>query len=900
MDPNRSAPQIARARLLIRGIVQGVGFRPFVFRLAHELGLGGWVANAGPGVIVEAEGAPDRLALLRQRIENDPPPGCLIESLEMSWLDPRGTIEFTIRPSQTSGGPTAWVRPDVATCPDCLREIFDPTNRRYLYAFTNCTRCGPRYSIVESLPYDRPHTSMKGFRMCPRCQAEYDDPANRRFHAQPNACPDCGPQLALRDPAGHVLQTGHQALLDTARALRDGAIVALKGLGGFHLLVVADRADAILRLRQRKQREEKPLALMVPSPDHARALCHLSPDEARLLASPEAPIVLLRRRDTLMRELLGGATSPRAPQEAGNEPPAPGAPGGRALPSPGSWAPTRVPTAEAGASPAILDHAAAEAIAPRNPCFGVMLPYTPLHHLLLAELGRPVVATSGNRSDEPICIDECEALERLAGLPDIFLVHNRPIVRHVDDSIVRIVAGREMVLRRARGFAPLPIPCTHEPSAVGRDAQPRASRPSRREEKERRRLADLPTSDAPVHGEGDAPGSMGAGSPIIVGVGAHLKNTVALAVGPHVFLSQHIGDLDTPEALAAHRRVLADLRQLYGVTPTLVAADAHPDYASTRSAEELGLPLILVQHHYAHVLATMAENDARDPVLGVSWDGTGYGLDRTIWGGEFLRVNPTGFERIAHLRTFPLPGGDAAAREPRRSALGLLRELWGDRFGAQATDTLRTRLDFTRAEWQTLIPMLERGLHTPRTSSVGRLFDAVAALCGLRQRSSYEGQAAMELEFAIDTAGGDTGYPLPVRSPDALFSQAMPAAIAGGETDARQPWILDWTPLVEAILIDLEHGADAGRVSARFHRALVDAIVDVARRVAESCVVLTGGCFQNAWLFEHAGAQLREAGFRVYGPQRVPPNDGGIALGQAVAGIRHILGGTRDRCTKRV
>lgn len=769
---NGSVPGLAvdRLRVRVRGAVQGVGFRPFVFRLATELGLSGWVQNSAQGVVVEVEGP--RLALERflVRLASDRPAHSFIQSLEPTWLDPVGYRGFEIQPSSPTGPKTALVLPDIATCADCLREIFDPTNRRYRYPFTNCTQCGPRFSIIEALPYDRPNTSMKRFVMCPQCQAEYDDPAHRRFHAQPNACPVCGPHVELWDPTGRVQAQGDSALRQAAWAIQAGRIVAVKGLGGFHLIVTAEAEGAVQRLRQVKHREEKPFALMFPSLESVRGACQVSELEARLLRSAEAPIVLLRRRAD--------------------------------------------PTVEI-----------APAVAPANPYLGVMLPYTPLHHLLLSDLGKPVVATSGNRSDEPLCTDEQEALRRLAGMADLFLVHNRPIVRHVDDSIVRVVLGRELILRRARGYAPLPLPVKTD--------------------------------------------SVGAETETVLGVGAHLKSAVALGRPGQVIVSQHIGDLETVEAWQAFQRVAADLQRLHGAQATVVAADLHPDYLSTRFARQSGRAQVGVQHHYAHVLACMAENELDPPVLGVAWDGTGWGLDGSVWGGEFLRVTADGFERVAHLRTFRLPGGEQAVREPRRSAVGALYAL----FGPEAWEMrhLPTIQACSPAELKAWSQLLARPLNAPLTSSAGRLFDAVASLVGLRHYNRFEGQAAMELEFAADGQDQAEPYPFELR------------AVAGG---GGQPMELDWGPMLRALCADVAGGVSAAAVAARFHETLVEMILAVARRAGESRVVLTGGCFQNVRLTDRTVRRLEQEGFRAYWHQRIPPNDGGVALGQVVAAWR--------------
>lgn len=746
----------ARLRIIVRGAVQGVGFRPFVYRLASELRLAGWVRNASQGVFIEVEGAPVTLREMLRRIAEEKPPRSFIQSMESSWLDPVGATGFEVRFSEEAGEKTALVLPDIATCPDCLREILDPSNRRYRYPFTNCTNCGPRFSIIEGLPYDRAATTMRRFSMCDACHAEYENPADRRFHAQPNACPVCGPHLEWWDREGGILAAHDEALLAAAQAIRNGAIVALKGLGGFQFLVDARNDDAVRRLRQRKGREEKPFALMVPSLDLARHICHVHKAEQRLLESPESPIVLLRRTHA-------GTISPL--------------------------------------------------VAPDNPTLGLMLPYTPLHCLLMRELDFPIVATSGNRSDEPICTDEREALDRLAPIADFFLVHDRPIARHVDDSIVRVTLGRELVLRRARGYAPLPVPVRH-----------------------------------PL--------------PPLLAVGGHLKNTVAISIGQNIFVSQHIGDLETEAAFDAFHRVIDSFERLYEFKPKAVACDAHPGYASTQFATQLSVPVIATQHHYAHVLSCMAENDVEAPALGISWDGTGHGLDDTVWGGEFLRIAPDSFERVAHFRTFRLPGGEAAVKEPRRVALGLLHELLGDSL-FDKTDLAPLRA-FTAQELAILRMMLFKGLNAPLTSSAGRLFDAVSSILGLRQITRFEGQSAMELEFALETADTNASYPFDI--------------VAASPSD-----IVDWGPMVHAMLEDRH---EKGTVSATFHNTLAEIVVCVAKRFGEEKVVLTGGCFQNAYLTARTVQRLSAAGFRPYWHQRIPPNDGGIALGQIIAAAR--------------
>ena len=809
-----NAPPTTRLKIAVRGAVQGVGFRPFVHRLAAELGLAGWVNNSSQGVFIEAEGSRAGLEQFLLRLQTEKPPRSFIHSLESWWLDAAGYAGFEIRPSETGCGKTAIIMPDLATCPECLREIFDPRNRRHLYPFTNCTNCGPRFSIVESLPYDRANTSMKQFALCPECGQEYRDPANRRFHAQPNACPKCGPHLELWDAGGAVLATHHEALLQAVNTVREGKILALKGIGGFQLMADARNEAAVRRLRERKQREEKPLALMYPSLNAVGADCRVSDMEARLLASPESPIVLLQRLA-----------------------------------------------------------ATASSVAPGNPNLGVMLPYSPLHHLLMAELKFPVVATSGNLSDEPICIDEREALQRLRNIADMFLVHNRPIVRHVDDSVVRVVLGREQVLRRARGYAPLPVRLT-------------AGRPAT---------------------------ALGTDSPILA-VGGHLKNTVALAIGPQVFVSQHIGDLETVQSYEAFLGVINDFERLYEAEPRLIASDGHPDYLSTQFARSLvarktGWRGVSVQHHIAHVLACAAENELAPPLLGVSWDGTGHGLDGTVWGGEFFLLTEKACQRVAHFRQFRLPGGEQAVREPRRAMLGMLYEVFGE--DALASRESPPMKSFAAADLPGLTGMLRGGINSPLTSSVGRLFDAVAAFLGIRQIVRFEGQAAMELEFAINDIKTDETYSFELVCKEqpggdgrisALPSQDLPVPsphevgrglgrgvspiqgcqcqdASGGESML----VVDWRPMVKDILADVKRHLPVGLISAKFHNTLAGVIVAVAQRVGQPQLALSGGCFQNRYLTERVAARLEQEGFRPYWHQRIPPNDGGIALGQIVA-----------------
>jgi hydrogenase maturation protein HypF len=597
--------------------------------------------------------------------------------------------------------------------------------------------------------------------MCERCRAEYENPHDRRFHAQPNACPECGPQLALWDGQGACLVRGRAALDGALERIAAGRIVAVKGVGGFHLMADARDDRTVRLLRARKRREQKPLALMVPSLEAAQLLCQISPLESDLLSSAAAPIVLLRaRRDS-------------------------------------------------GLSPLV---------APENPYLGVMLPYTPLHHLLLRALGGPVVATSGNIADEPICIDEGEALRRLAGIADSFLVHDRPIARQIDDSVVRVIGGIETVLRRSRGYAPLHI-------------------------------------------------AHGAPLPDVIALGGHLKNTIAMAKNSEILVSQHIGDLDSAPARDAFEGAVGALTGLRDGRSGAIACDLHPDYASTMAARRLTGRTIPVQHHHAHVFSCMVDNGITAPLLGVAWDGAGLGEDGTIWGGEFFLVGDDGApERVAHLRRFPLPGGDQAAREPRRAALGLAYEIFGAAVFARG---IFPRRFFAAGEIRALEAMLARRLQAPLASSVGRLFDAVASLLGLAPSRCYEGQAAMALEFAADGYPTGESYPLPL--------------IDGGK---GRPLVLDWEPMVRAVLRDRDRGVANGKIAARFHNALADGVVAVARRVKQEKIALSGGCFQNRLLAERVVEKLTDAGFRAFRHRRIPPNDGGLAVGQVLGAAR--------------
>jgi hydrogenase maturation protein HypF len=730
--------------------------RPFVFRLAVQYGQNGWVANTPEGLRIAIEGSPCAQRKFLDSLRHDLPPLATIVSLAVDRQPPANYREFRIIDSTVDGARSAFVLPDLAVCGECIQDLFDPRSRFYRYPFTSCCHCGPRYSIMREQPYDRPRTGMACFPLCAECKRDYHAIDNRRFHAQTLACPGCGPGLSLLDPGGNRLCSKEEALAEAIRSLRDGKIVAVKGIGGYQLWTDAANPAAVERLRLRKHRPAKPFALMAADVTAAQSLGFIDELELEALASPAAPIVLLKRRQS-----------------------------------------ARV----------------AEAVAPGNGLLGVMLAYSPLHHLLLRDFKAPVVATSGNRGNEPICIDNDQALDRLAGIADVFLTHNRPIQRPLDDSIVRRIGERVTVLRRARGYAPLPI-----------------------------------------HLKNDLPDALA--------VGGHLKNTVALCHNRQIILSPHIGDLDCEASQQQFEATLTDLQAFYRIKPARLMRDLHDGYGSSRFAERerphsLRTAAVLkVQHHYAHILACMAEHDLEPPLLGVAWDGNGLGSDNTLWGGEFLLIHGHGFQRYAHLRPFSLPGGSKAIQEPRRAALGLLYEIYPDRLSGMKN------LAFSEQELKLLEPVLSRKINCPLTTSAGRLFDAIASLLELCQINQYEGQAAMVLETAA--SGIEHGE---------IYSFQLIEA---------DPLVIDWQTLVEQLLIDIRHQAP-GMIAKKFHNTLSAIILAIAGRAAEKTVVLSGGCFQNACLTETVVNQLKTAGFKVYCHEKIPPNDGGLALGQLYA-----------------
>ena len=756
---------VVRKAIDVTGIVQGVGFRPFVYRLANECNLAGFIANTPAGVSIEVQGPADTLALFLTRLPQEIPPLAKITSIVPRDVELGLETTFRILSSFLGKPPKALISPDVAVCEDCLREMTDPRDRRFRYPFINCTNCGPRFTIIRDIPYDRARTSMDSFKMCAACQAEYDDPANRRFHAQPNACWDCGPQARLLDDKGAPVDIA-DPIREAARLLECGAIVAIKGLGGFHLACDAENGATADRLRDRKRRVEKPFALMVRSIENAERLCVVDESSRKLLLSRDRPIVLL----------------PRRPET----------------------------------------HVAA-GVAPRNRYLGVFLPYTPLHHLLLsASRCGALVMTSGNLSEEPIAIENDDAVERLRGIADAFLVHNRDIVRRCDDSVVRLAAGQAQQLRRSRGFVPVPV-------ALEVESQP------------------------------------------ILAVGSELKNTVCIIRGNEAFLSQHVGDLENLESYRFFEEAVAHLQRILEVQPKVIAYDLHPDYFSTKWAlARTDVHLVGVQHHHAHIAACMAGNHLDGKVIGIALDGTGYGTDGAIWGGEVLLADYVQAQRAAHFDYVALPGGEAAIREPWRIAVSYLAK----HFGKSLSDLeIPFTRDLDRRNLAILMQMMDRRVNSPLTSSCGRLFDAVAALVGLRTTINYEAQAAIELEMAAHESCDEGAYPFELQF-------------------AAGTWLIGTRPLFDWLIRDIRRGAIVPDISRKFHNGLASLFLGLSQKIRESHglnrVCLTGGCFQNILLFELLLTALRKQNFEVYFHTEVPAGDGGISLGQAVVAAHRL------------
>ena len=750
--------QTKRFAFAISGIVQGVGFRPFVYQLAAKHGLNGWVRNTSAGVEIEAEGIEQALDSFSDELISLSPPQSVIKTFKQTEIPLTGEEGFNIKPSQSLSGRFQLVSPDIATCTQCQNDISDPRNRRYRYPFTNCTNCGPRFTIIEDIPYDRPLTTMKDFEMCPACQAEYDNPLDRRFHAQPNACPVCGPRLWLADKTGKELESA-DAIAEAAKLLKDGRILAIRGLGGFLLAADATNQLAVNTLRRRKHRPSKPFAVMLPDIAEARKHCFISAEEEKLLISPAAPIVLCKWN----RE------SPVCPETA-----------------------------------------------PKQNYLGIMLAYTPVHHLLLKDTGKPLIMTSGNLSEEPIAKDNDEALKRLGNIADYFLFHNRPIYSRYDDSVVMYEAGAKRVIRRGRGYAPYPVQTSFT-------------------DKE------------------------------ILALGPQEKNTFCLLKDGYAFVSQHIGDMQNPETLDSFEETLAVYLKLFRLNPQIIASDLHPGYITTALAEarsaSLDIPLVKVQHHHAHIASCLAENNCDEEVIGVALDGTGYGLDGHIWGGEFFCGGiKQGFSRQAHLEYLPLPGGEAAIKKPYRTAVSYVYTLLGE-------EGLNFFKDIEPEELDIIKTQLERKLNSPLTSSAGRLFDAVAALCGICQVANYDSQPAIELE----TEAGDTE-----------FAQCYPFEL---DLD-KGIYLIRLKGIIQGVLSDLSSGKTAAYISVKFHNTVSQIVLDTCLRLSAQSgltkVALSGGVVQNRRVFRQVIKKLEAEGFEVITHKEIPSNDGCISLGQAV------------------
>jgi hydrogenase maturation protein HypF len=778
---------VSRSRFTVRGVVQGVGFRPFVYQLAVSLGLSGWVLNSSRGVVIEVEGESANLSEFGRRLVAEAPPLSQIHSLEAEQIPPIGEVGFAIRESREQDVPSPVIPADVAICSACAAEMDNPTDRRHNYPFINCTDCGPRFTIIEGIPYDRERTTMRVFTMCPQCRAEYQDPRTRRFHAEPNACPACGPHVWINSspPAELSLEASLAAVHKAAELLRSGSIVAIKGLGGFHLACDARNSQAVARLRSRKRRAAKPFAVMCRDTDEVRRLCVVSTEEEKHLKSPQSPILLLRKRPNC--EL--------APE-----------------------------------------------VAPDNLYLGVMLPYTPLHRLLMKHSPPTLVMTSGNLSEEPIAHDNDEARKRLSGIADEFLLHNRPILSPCDDSVARVFRGELCLIRRSRGFVPKSIPL-------------------------------------PMDG------------PDILACGAEQKNTFCIARGGLAVLSQHIGDMENAETIDYFERAVRHFRNLFRANPDVVAHDMHPGYHSTTFArlhsESTGARLVAVQHHHAHIVSCMVEHGLEGPVIGVAFDGTGYGTDGTVWGGEFLVVDYSSFQRFGRLRLVALPGSEAAIRRPHRMAYAHLLDTFGKEEAAKIASDLLA--DLSKEERQVVEIQIARGINSPTTSSAGRLFDAVSSLLGFRGEADYEGHPAVHLEMLAES--------------DSEPTAPLPYAVQ----HLDEQFVIDTRPIIREVVLRIRAGQSPESIAAAFHATLAEAIADVCRRISEetglNTVCLSGGCFQNALLLDKTINRLTEKGLTAYWQCAVPPNDGGLSLGQvAVAravvapASQHYNGGSYVSC----
>jgi hydrogenase maturation protein HypF len=774
---------IKSASISVRGVVQGVGFRPFVYGLAVKHNLKGWVYNTSEDVRIEVEGEAEDVGQFERELETKAPPLAHIEAITIKHHPPRGHKNFEIRHSQAQEGKYQLISPDVATCQACLGELLNPEDRRYGYPFTNCTNCGPRFTIIEDMPYDRPQTTMRYFQMCPQCQAEYDNPLDRRFHAQPNACPKCGPRVELVDNKGNLvtpIESGSNPIAAASQLLKEGKIVAIKGLGGFLLACDATNNIAVKTLRQRKKRSSKPFAVMVTTVDEAKRHCYVSSEEENLLTSPQSPIVLLMWKE-------GSSVS--------------------------------------------------REVAPNLRFLGIMLPYTPLHHILLRDIGRPLVMTSGNLSEEPIARDNDEALRRLSGIADYFLIHNRDIYSRYDDSVAIVERGTSQLIRRARSYAPYPIRLSFEAKQV-------------------------------------------------LGCGAEEKNTFCLTKDNYAFLSQHIGDMENMETLEHFNSTISVYKRLFHIEPEIIAHDLHPDYLATKYAQELGesgMKLIPVQHHHAHIASCMADNGLESPVIGVAFDGTGMGADGNIWGGEFLVADYRNFRRVGHLEYMPLPGGAAAIKRPYRTAIGYILTLLGENALNHDLPVMKEADDI---EIEIIKRQIERKINLPLTSSIGRLFDAISALLGIRGEIDYEGQAAVELEMAALASYGKEPSSVIARSVSDEAISANNESYPYRIVEDEGVKIVRLKDLFSAVIEDLHQGISKERISAKFHNTVARMINEMCHLIADETgitqVDLSGGVFQNRLLLVKAVSLLESSGFQVFTHRQVPCNDGGISLGQAV------------------
>ncbi len=717
---------IRKLKVEIEGNVQGVGFRPFVYRIAKSLNLKGFIKNTTRGILIEVEGERKNLENFLKNLKEQKPPLASYHFFDFYFLDPEGFKKFEILKSDEKGEIVSSVLPDIATCEDCLKEIFDKKDKRYLYPFTNCTNCGPRFSIIEKVPYDRKNTTMKIFKMCDGCEEEYENPENRRFHAQPNACPLCGPKVYLKDRRKDIVAEDFNAIQKSAELIKKGCVIALKGIGGYQLLCNALDDNAVKLLRERKKREEKPFALMFPDLNSLKEYVYLDKISEIILKSPGSPILLLKKRNKKVSEY----------------------------------------------------------VAPLNPFLGVMIPYTPLHHILMQELKIPVVCTSGNITDEPIAFEDGIAFKKLKEIADYFLIHTRPIKRYVDDSVVRVILGKEYIIRRARGYAPSPF--------IFKENLPQ-----------------------------------------LLAVGGHLKNTIAISKGKKIFISQHIGDLEKEESYRCFIRTVEDFKKLFELEPEYIVHDAHPEYLSTKYAKETNKPRIAVYHHHAHIVSCMIDNEIDDRVLGVSWDGTGYGKDGRIWGGEFLICDYKNFERISTFREFKLIVGDKAIKEPRRSAIGVLYEIFGEKAFEMDLEPIGS---LNEKEKENFRIMLQKNINIFWTTSSGRLFDAVSSIIGIKQKISYEGQAAMMLEWILDENVREL-YNFEIEEKNGILT-------------------FQWEPLIKEIIKDLKKGVKKEIISSKFHNTLVELIYEIARRIKIKKILLSGGVFQNKVLTEKTYKKL--------------------------------------------